>query len=181
MDWLMPLTFAFTPDQRQHARAEAFRRQTINEQQCRKSRNNGGEKAEKGELALRYHMLGAAGEMAVAVMLGMEDQLYQETEAKRGSFDLPPNIDIKTRSKHYYDLIVQLDESPDKILVLVTIENRITLIHGWIKAADAMKEQWKKDPAGGRPAYFVSKTELQSLSTLKQCLNAQTLRNTLLA
>ncbi len=178
MDWLMPLAFAFTPDQRQRARAEAFRRQSLNEQQGKKGRNNG---AEKGELALRHHLLGAAGEMAVAVMLGMEDKLYQETEAKRGSADLPPNIDVKTRSMHRYDLIVQFDESPDKILVLVTIENRITLIHGWIKAADAMKEQWKNDPAGGRPAYFVSKTELQSLSTLKQCLNAQTLRNTLLA
>ncbi len=178
MDWLMPLTFAFTPGQRQRARAEAFRRQSLNEQQGKKGRNNG---AEKGELALRHHLLGAAGEMAVAVILGMEDQLYQETEAQRGSFDLPPNIDVKTRSRHYYDLIVQLDESPDKILVLVTIENRITLIHGWIKAADAMKEQWKKDPAGGRPAYFVPKTELQSLSTLKQCLNAQTSQNTLLA
>ena len=100
-------------------------------------------------------------------MLDMEDKLYQETEAKRGSADLPPNIDIKTRSRHYYDLIVQLDESPDKILVLVTIENRITLIHGWIKAADAMKELWKKDPVGGRPAYFVPKTELLSLSLLK--------------
>ncbi len=165
MDFLAPpLTFAFSEDQRQRARAEAFRRQALNEQQGRKGRNNG---AENGELALRHHLLGAAGEMAVAVMLGMEDKLYQETEAKRGSADLPPNIDIKTRSRHYYDLIAQLDESPGKILVLVTIENRITLIHGWIKAADAMKEQWKKDPAGGRPAYFIPKTELLSLSTLK--------------
>lgn len=164
MDWLMPLTFAFTPDQRQRARSEAFRRQALNEKQGRKGRNNG---AENGELALRHHLLGAAGEMAAAVMLGMEDKLYQETEAKRGSADLPPNIDVKTRSRHYYDLIVQLDENPDKILVLVTIENRITLIHGWIQAADAMKEQWKKDPAGGRPAYFVPKTELLSLSLLK--------------
>ena len=165
MDFLAPpLTFAFSPDQRQRARAEAFRRQALNEQQGRKGRNNG---AEEGDLALRYHMLGAAGEMAVAVMLDMEDKLYQETEAKRGSADLPPNIDVKTRSRHYYDLIVQLDESPDKILVLVTIQNRITLIHGWIQAADAMKEQWKKDPAGGRPAYFVPKDELKSLSLLK--------------
>jgi hypothetical protein len=159
-----PIAFVFTEEQRQRARAEAFRRQVVNEKQSRKGRNNG---AEKGHLALRYHLLGAAGEMAVAVMLGMEDKLYQETEAKRGSADLPPNIDVKTRSLHRYDLIVQLDENPDKILVLVTIENRITLIHGWIKAADTMKEQWKKDPAGGRPAYFVPKTELLSLSLLK--------------
>jgi len=51
--------------------------------------------------------------------------------------------------------------------VLVTIENRITLIHGWIKAADAMKEQWKNDPAGGRPAYFVPKENLYPLNCLK--------------
>lgn len=165
MDFLAPpLTFAFSEDQRQRARAEAFRRQSLNEKQNRKGRNNG---AEKGDMALRHHLLGAAGEMAVAVMLGMEDKLYQETEAQRGSFDLPPNIDIKTRSRHRYDLIVQLDENPDKILVLVTIQNRITLIHGWIQASDAMKEQWRKDPAGGRPAYFVPKTELLSLSLLK--------------
>lgn len=159
-----PIVFVFTEEQRQRARAEAFRRQTLNEQQCRKGRNNG---AEKGELALRYHMLGAAGEMAAAALLGIEDKLYQETEAKRGSCDLPPNIDIKTRSKHHYDLIVQFDESPDKILVLVTIENRTTLVHGWIKSKDAMKEQWKKDPAGGRPAYFVPKTKLRPLALLK--------------
>jgi hypothetical protein len=172
-----PIAFVFTGEQRQRARAEAFRRQALNEKQGRKGRNNG---AEKGNLALRHHLLGAAGEMAVAALLGMEDKLYQETEAKRGSFDLPPNIDIKTRSRHYYDLIVQLDESPDKILVLVTVENRITLIHGWIKARDAMKEQWKKDPAKGRPAYFIPKTELQSLPLLKQCLNVQTSQSTLL-
>jgi len=159
-----PIAFVFTEEQRQRARAEAFRRQALNEQQCRKGRNNG---AEKGELALRYHMLGAAGEMAAAALLGMEDKLYQETEAKRGSSDLPPNIDIKTRSKHYYDLIVQLDESPDKILVLVTIENRTTLVHGWIKSKDAMEEQWKKDPAGGRMAYFFPKTKLRPLALLK--------------
>jgi len=159
-----PIAFVFTEEQRQRARAEAFRRQTLNEKQGRKGRNNG---AEKGNLALQYHLLGAAGEMAAAVLLGMEDQLYQETEAKRNSYDLPPNIDVKSRARHRYDLIVQLDESPSKILVLITIENRKTLVHGWIKAVDAMKEQWKKDPAGGRMAYFFPKTNLQPLSLLQ--------------
>jgi hypothetical protein len=159
-----PIAFVFTEEQRQRARAEAFRRQVVNEKQSRKGRNNG---AEKGHLALRYHLLGAAGEMAVAVMLGLEDKLYQETEAKRGSADLPPNIDVKTRSLHRYDLIVQLDESPDKILVLVTIENRTTLVHGWIKSKDAMEDRWKKDPAGGRMAYFFPKTKLRPLTFLK--------------
>jgi len=162
-----PILFAFTEDQRQRARAEAFRRQALNEHQCRKSRNNGGEKAEKGGLALRYHLLGAAGEMAVAGLLDLEHELYKETEAKRGSFDLPPNIDVKTRSRRHYDLIVQLDEQPGKALVLVTIERQQTLVHGWIMSEDAMQDQWRKDPAGGREAFFVPQSKLLSLSALK--------------
>ena len=162
-----PILFVFTEDQRQRARIEAFRRQALNQRQCRKSRNNGGEKAEKGELALRYHLLGAAGEMAVAGLLGLEHELYKEIEAKRGSFDLPPNIDVKTRSRRHYDLIVQLDEKPGKTIVLVTIENKQTLVHGWIKSEDAMQKQWEKDPARGRPAYFVPQAKLHPLSLLK--------------
>jgi len=162
-----PILFVFSEDQRQRARAEAFRRQALNEQQCRKSRNNGGEKAEKGKLALRYHLLGAAGEMAVAALLGLEHELYKDTEARRGSFDLPPNIDVKTRSRCHYDLIVQLDEQPGKAMVLVTIERKQTFVHGWIKSEDAMQGRLKKDPAGGREAFFVPQSKLLPLSTLK--------------
>jgi hypothetical protein len=161
-----PILFVFTEDQRQRARIEAFRRQALNQRQCRKSRNNGGVKAEKGELALRYHLLGAAGEMAVAALLGLEHELYQEQEARRGSCDLPPDIDVKTRSRSHYDLIVQLDEKPGKTMVLVTIERKQTFVHGWIKSEDAMQGQWKKDPARGRPAYFVPQAKLHPLSLL---------------
>ena len=159
-----PIRFAFNDEQRKAVHAEAHRRQSVNAALGLKGRNNG---PAHGDDALRLHLIGAAGEMAVAALLDMEHFLYQETMAKRGSADLPPNIDVKTRSKHYYDLIVQLDESPDKVLVLVTIERGTTLVHGWIKAGNAMKEKWKKDPAGGRTAYFVPKTELLFLSTLK--------------
>lgn len=116
-------------------------------------------------MALTIHLLGAAGEMAVASHLGLKEFLYKETEAKRGSCDLP-SIDVKTRSRHSYDLIVQKNESPNKKFVLVTIEHKKTLIHGWICGNDAMKEEYWSDPAGGRPAYFVPKTALMPMSTL---------------
>jgi hypothetical protein len=159
-----PLVFAFSEKDKAFVRAEALRRQRVNELKGLKGRNGG---PASGDRALFFHKLGAAGELAVADYLHLREFLYQETEAKRGSCDLPPNIDIKTRSRHDYDLICQLDEKPGKILVLVTIQNKITLLHGWMKSEDAMQEQWRKDPAGGRPAYFVPKTELLSLSTLK--------------
>ena len=159
-----PLVFTFSEEDRELVRAEAVRRQRTNERKGLKGRNGG---PADGNKALFFHKLGAAGELAVADYLHLREFLYQETEAKRGSFDLPPNIDVKTRSRHDYDLICQLDEKPGKTLVLVTIQNKITLLHGWIKSEDAMQAQWKKDPAGGRSAYFVPQSALSSINTLR--------------
>ena len=159
-----PLVIVFSEEDKALVRAEALRRQRINEKKSLKGRNGG---PADGEKALLFHKLGAAGELAVADFLGLRQFLYRETEAKRGSVDLPPNIDAKTRSRHDYDLICQLDEKPGKTLVLVTIQRKIVLLHGWIKSEDAMQEQWKKDPAHGRPAYFVPQSALSPLVDLR--------------
>jgi hypothetical protein len=103
--------------------------------------------------------------MAVASYLGLKHELYKESEAKRGSDDLP-GIDIKTRSKHCYDLIVQKNEDPDKRFVLVTICDQQTLIWGWCYGREAMRERYWSDPARGRPAFFVPKEQLHHISTL---------------
>lgn len=107
------------------------------------------------------------GEVAVAVHLGLEDHLFTETVARRGSADLPGDIEVKTRSKHSYDLIVQKDERPDKRLVLVTIESGTVFVHGWCVAGDVMQERFWADPARGRPAYFVPKRNLRDISELQ--------------
>ena len=159
-----PLVFTFSEEDKALVRAEALRRQRINERKGLKGRNGG---PADGGKALLFHKLGAAGELAVADYLHLREFLYQETEAKRGSFDLPPDIDVKTRSNRDYDLICQLDEKPGKTLVLVTIQNKITLLHGWIKSEDAMQGQWKKDFAHGRPAYFAPQSALSSINTLR--------------
>jgi hypothetical protein len=156
------IEFVFTEKEREAACKEAFRRQAINEIRGLKGRNGG---AATGAMALTIHLLGAAGEMAVASHLGLKEFLYKETEAKRGSCDLP-GIDVKTRSRHSYDLIVQNNESPEKKFVLVTIQDKKTVIHGWIRGKDAMKKEYWSDPAGGRPAYFVPKTALMPMSAL---------------
>jgi hypothetical protein len=141
---------------------EGLRRQGFNESKGLRGRNGG---AWKGSKALDIHLLGAAGEMAVASHLGMKHLLYKETQAKRGSDDLP-GMDIKTRSKHSYDLIVQKNEDPRKKFVLVTIQDKTTLIHGWCYGHEATKEEYWADPARGRPAYFVPKKALRSIDEL---------------
>jgi hypothetical protein len=158
-----PIVFTFTEEERRIAMEEGMRRQRVNEAKGLRGRNKG---AWRGDNALEIHLLGAAGEMAVASYLGLKEHLYKETEAKRGSADLPGNIDVKTRSKASYDLIVQRGESPDKRFVLVTIQDQETLIWGWCRGYEAMQEQYWADPARGRPAYFVCKEALHSIDTL---------------
>lgn len=139
-----------------------MRRQSVNEARGLRGRNGG---ASFGSKALEIHLLGAAGEMAVASYLGMKSFLYQATEAERGSCDLP-GIDVKTRSKASYDLIIQKNEDPNKKFALVTIQNRETLLHGWCYGHEGMKEIYWSDPAKGRPAYFVGKEHLRPMETL---------------
>ncbi len=142
---------------------EGMRRQGVNEAQGLRGRNGG---AWKGSKALDIHLLGAAGEVAVASYLGLKGHLFKEKEARRGSDDLPGGIDVKTRSKSRYDLIVQKHENPSKRFVLVTIENQQTLLHGWCYGHEALQEQYWTDPARGRPAYFVPKEALRSIDEL---------------
>lgn len=157
-----PIEFVFTEEERQMAMEEGMRRQRVNEAKGLRGRNRG---PRFGDKALQVHLLGAAGEMAVASYLGMKEYLYQEKEARRGSDDLP-GIDVKTRSKSCYDLIVQKHENPSKKFVLVTIENQQTLLHGWCYGHEAMDTQYWADPARGRPAYFVPQSVLRPMESL---------------
>lgn len=146
-------------------KAEAHRRQSVNEGLGLSGRNNG---PAQGALAAKYHELGAGGEMAVAAYLGLQDHLYKDLTPTRGSADLPPNIDVKTRARHYYDLLVQLDDCPKKTFVLVTVENKEVLMHGWIHGKEAMKQEYVKEYVKGRPCYSVPKRFLSPLLSLKQ-------------
>ena len=158
-----PIEFVFSEEERKQAMEEGQRRQTVNEAKGLRGRNRG---AWRGDKALEIHLLGAAGEMAVASYLGLKHELYKESEARRGSDDLP-GIDVKTRSRHSYDLIVQKNEDPDKRFVLVTICDQQTLIWGWCYGREAMRERYWADPARGRPAYFVPKEALKPIESLK--------------
>jgi len=122
------------------------------------------------------HKLGAVGEMAAAVCLGLEGQVFSSPSAVRGSSDLPGDIEVKTRGKHRYDLIVQGNERLDKKIVLVTVEGDTILLHGWCVAGEVMKREYWADPARGRPAYFVPKTALRPIETLIPVKADQTLQ-----
>ena len=146
---------------------EAKRRQQINEQNKLTGRNSA---PAFGAIALQMHLLGARGELATAQYLNLEHFVFQDELPVRGSVDLPPNIDVKTRSKHWMDLVVQLDDDPKKIFVHATAEDNRVRLHGWGYGERLMKPVFHKDPAKGRPAYFVRPWALQPMQLLKDIL-----------
>ena len=116
----MAIQIDLTTEQLKRAEQEALRRQSVNEARGLRGRNRA---AATGPKALELHRLGCTGEIAVAAYLGLGEQVFTESEAVRGSRDLPGGIEVKTRPKHGYDLLVQLDDDPSKLFVLVTHES----------------------------------------------------------
>jgi hypothetical protein len=161
----MPVAITLSPENLALARAEALRRQSQNEAKGLRGRNKA---PDKGEKALKMHLLGCLGEVAVAELLGMQEHLFQAENAVRGAADLPGNIEVKTRSKHNYDLLVQLDDDPSKVFVLVTHEGGETAqVWGWIHGRDAARKEWIREFVRGRPCYAVPQKALNPIESIK--------------
>lgn len=102
------------------------------------------------------HILGCLGEMAVAKALN----IYWNGALGNLDADDVGEWQVRTRSEHHYDLIVHDSDPDDKRFVLVTAKPPLFRIHGWILGVKAKEKQFWKDPAKGRPAFFVHKLAL---------------------
>lgn len=108
----------------------------------------------------QLHIEGALGEMALAKHLGV----YWDGKGQMRAPDVG-ECDVRTRSRHSYDLIVHDRDPDDRYIYLLTGGNGQYRFHGGIYARDAKHECYWKDPAGGRPAYFVPQAALQNSTT----------------
>lgn len=161
--------FVFTEGQRQLALEEAQRRQEYNEKKKFKGRNRA---PSKGKRAEEMHLIGAAAEVATAVYLDAEKFLFLDKKPVRGSCDIP-GIDVKCRSRHDCDLLVQLDDNLNKMYVLVTIQNKKTYIHGFIDGIEVPTLGEIKEPMPGRPCYVVPQSKLHPITELKKTYDAE--------
>ena len=100
----------------------------------------------------QLHIEGALGEMALAKALGV----YWPGKGGLRDTDVG-NVDVRTRSRHNYDLILHESDPDDRRFYLVTGSNGSYRVHGSILGADGKDPQFWSDPAVGRPAYFVPK------------------------
>jgi hypothetical protein len=84
---------------------------------------------------------------------------------KNGS-DLFHGIEIRTRSKEHYELIVRPDDNMESRFVLVTGCAPVFNVRGWIVGVDARREEWWNE-YGERPgAWFVPQESLLPIEEL---------------
>lgn len=162
--FFLTIQIRLTEGDLERAHSEAQRRQDYNQARNLKGRNRA---AATGDEALRLHILGCVGELAVAKYLGMESRVFDAQGPIRGSSDLPGNIEVKTRPKANYDLLVQFGDDPNKIFVLVTHEGGESAhVRGWIRGKDAMRKEYVRELVRGRPCYVIPQKALESPQTL---------------
>lgn len=103
----------------------------------------------------QLHVEGALGECALAKHLGI---FWCGVGALRA-----PDVgvvDVRTRSNHSYDLILHDHDPDERVFYLLTGGNGRYVVRGWIRAGEGKRKEFWKDPAGGRPAYFVPQEAL---------------------
>lgn len=110
------------------------------------------------------HIEGACGELAVAKGLGlywsgMGQGIEDDTDVS--------GLQVRTRSRHSYELYIWPKDDPASNFVLVTGTGVIFRLQGWYEAARAQAHpQWLTSPTGREKAFFVPNDQLHSLSTI---------------
>jgi hypothetical protein len=111
------------------------------------------------------HIEGACGEVAVAKAMGRYWGGSVNTFKSGGDLD-STGWEVRTRSDHAYNLIVRDNDADERVFILVTGQAPNYQVRGWLKAADAKREEWKKNYGGHGFAYFVPNSELREMGDL---------------
>jgi len=111
-----------------------------------------------------YHINGACGEIAVAKHLKC---FWGGTINTWKDADLGVRLQIRTRSKDYYELIVRKNDSSEDHFVLVTGNAPEYVVRGWIVGEDAKKDMWIQEYANREAAYFVPQRFLNPMETIR--------------
>lgn len=112
--------------------------------------------------AWAVHIEGACGEMAVAKLL---NRYWCGNLGDLDAADVG-KLQVRTRSKHSYELILHPADADEDAWILVTGIAPEYRVHGWVTGVEGKKEEYWKDPAGGRPAFFVPQDALRPMGEL---------------
>lgn len=113
----------------------------------------------------QMHIEGAMGELAAAKAMG---RFWSGTINSFGGADMGARIQVRTRSRHDYDLIVRDNDQDDHLFILVTGEAPEYRVRGWISGSESKRDCWRKSPNGRPEAWFVPASALHPLVTMDE-------------
>lgn len=124
------------------------------------------DKKRSSESDYHIHRVGALGEYAWKKASGSSSRLSVNTFKSSSDLD---GVEIRTRTRHYYDLIIRPDDNPVRIFVLVTTiwpTDNLFWIRGHIVAQNAMIQKFWKNYGGHGSAWFVPASDLIPIDRL---------------
>lgn len=124
----------------------------------------------KVEGAWEIHVQGACGELAFAKAA---DRFWAGSVNRFGCSGDVGRVEVRTRSRHDYDLLVRPGDADDSVFVLVTGVAPEFLVHGWVWGEEAKRKEWLRDYGGRPPAYFVPQAVLNPLEALLWPVDAE--------
>lgn len=107
------------------------------------------------------HIEGAAGEMAVAKALNRHWSASVNTFKVGGDVG---RVQVRTRSRHDYELIVRPEERDTDAFILVTGIAPAFRVHGWCYGREAKREEWRQNHGGHGAAFFVPASALRTIA-----------------
>jgi hypothetical protein len=112
----------------------------------------------------RQNVEGLCGEVAVAKALNVYWEPKVNSFKTRGDL---AGFEVRTRSRHDYELLVRDQDPDDRAYVLVTGVAPNFVVRGWMLGKDAKQAQWRMDHGNaGQPAYFVPQMALRPIEDL---------------
>ena len=103
----------------------------------------------------QLHIEGCLGEFALSKYLGV----FWSGKGRLRAPDVG-EVDVRTRSKDNYELILHREDPDNRVFYLLCGVNGRYTVKGWITGEEGKQEKFWKDPAGGRPAFFVPQIAL---------------------
>lgn len=115
---------------------------------------------------LSIHITGAAGELAVAKVLG---RYWECGESKT---DIAGGIEVRTMTVERYGLRIRpADVEAGKIVIAAIGKPPTFRVAGWINSADATRSEWIVDTHDGRPPFWgVPQQHLHPIERLRHLL-----------
>lgn len=131
-------------------------------------RNNAKPKdGQSWERVTKDNIMGLRGEMAVARFL---DIYWRGAASGDYKADDLNGVEVRTTDYSGGNLILRPRDKLHMPYVLVICTGAVFDILGWIQARDGMQPKYLRETPGRPPAYFVPRSELKPMESLKQFL-----------